>query len=109
MFNLSPEELKLYILTGALVIFGAIVHATAQLKIHREKKEEFTKVDFFILFVIAVFSGIIWGLIAKTITDSGTIISLISSVSAFLGLAGLNKIASIAMSLLEYYISNQKK
>lgn len=105
MFNLNPEEIKVYIATGALVVFGAIVHATAQLKMHRDKKEEFTKVDFLILFVIAVFSGIIGGLIAKTITDSGTIISLVSSISAFLGLAGLNKIASIGLGLLEYYIS----
>lgn len=59
MLKLNPEELKLYIATGALVLFGAIVHATAQLKLHRERKEEFTKVDFLILFVIAVFSGII--------------------------------------------------
>ena len=109
MFGMTNEEIKFALAVGSMIVFGAIVHATAQLKLHRDKKEEFTKVDFLILFVIAVFSGIIWGLIAKTITDSSTIISLISSVSAFLGLAGLNKIASIAMSLLEYYISNQKK
>ena len=107
---MTTEEIKFALAVGSMIVFGAIVNATAQLKIHREKKEEFTKVDFLILFVIAVFSGIIGGLIAKTITDSSTIISLISSVSAFLGLAWLNKIASFTMDLLEYYIShNQKK
>lgn len=107
MLGMNPEEIKMYIATGALVLFGAIVHATAQFKIHRERKEEFTKVDFLILFIIAVFSGIVGGLIAKTISDSTTIISLISSMSAFLGLAWLNKIASVAMSLLEHYLKQQ--
>ena len=59
MFGMTTEEIKFALAVGSMIVFGAIVHATAQLKIHREKKEEFTRVDFLILFVIAVFSGII--------------------------------------------------
>ena len=95
----SSEVISMLILFG-VVIFGAIVHATSQLKIARDEQREFTKVDFFILTIIASFAGLIFGLLATLFFDNEIVVILFSAIGAFLGMAGLNKISSILLQVL---------
>lgn len=89
----------------AVVVFGAIVHATAQLKISREKKATFDRVDFLILFVIASFSGMVFGLTSMLFFTNEIIVILFSAVGAFLGIAGLNRVSATLLDLLVYRVS----
>jgi len=99
MMKLLPEFYYMLIVIG-VILFGAIVHATSQLKIARDTKVEFSKADFIILTVIASFAGLIFGLIATMFFDSQVAVILFSAVGAFLGMAGLNKISNILLNVL---------
>lgn len=98
--KLTTTEAGHAIMVVFVVLFGSIVHATAQLKVHRDKDLEFTAADFGILFIIATFSGMIFGMLAMLIWTSTLIVSLFSAVGAFLGMAGLNKIANILLEVI---------
>ena len=100
MFEKFSTQNELLILLGVTTIFGAIVHATSQLKIKRDQKQEFTFADFVILTVIAMFSGMVFGLLATLIWSNITIIILSTAIGAFLGMAGLNKVANIVLELV---------
>jgi uncharacterized membrane protein len=91
-----------------IVIFGALVHATAQLKVARDKAETFTWADFTILFVIAAFSGTIFGMTSTLFFESQTIITLSAGIGAFLGMAGVNAIANAFLSMLVSKIEGTK-
>lgn len=96
----------------AMTVFGAIVHATSQLKISRDRNTDFDYVDFLILFVIALFSGAIFWLVAFLFNYGITIVILFSSIGAFLGIAGLNKIAGLLLDVIATRVSglsNSKK
>lgn len=92
-----------------IVVFGALVHATAQLKIARDKKETFTFADFSILFVIAAFSGTIIGMTSTLFFDSQTVITLSAGIGAFLGMAGVNAIANAFLSMLVAKIDKRQE
>jgi uncharacterized membrane protein len=91
-----------------IIVFGALVHATAQLKIARDRDEKFTLIDFVILFVIAAFSGTIVGLSATLFFESDTIITLSAGIGAFLGMAGVNTVANAFLSMLVSKIETKK-
>lgn len=91
-----------------IIIFGALVHATAQLKIARDKQETFTLADFIILFVIAAFSGTIIGLTSTLFFDSQTAITLSAGIGAFLGMAGVNAVANAFLGMLVNKLDNRK-
>lgn len=97
--KLLPEFYSALILMG-VILFGAIVHATSQLKIARDEQKEFTKVDFFILTVIASFAGLVFGLLSTLIFEDQVVVILFSAVGAFLGMAGLNKLSNILLQVL---------
>ena len=99
MFEKFSTQNELLILIG-VTIFGAIVHATSQLKIKRDKKQEFTFIDFIILTIIAMFSGMVFGLLATLVWSNVTIIILSTAIGSFLGMAGLNKVTNIVLELL---------
>lgn len=111
MKHLSTEIMTLLYTIAiplGIVIFGALVHATAQLKIARDKKESFTFSDFVILFVIAAFSGTIIGMSSTLFFDSQTAITLSAGIGAFLGMAGVNAVANAFLSMLVNKIENKK-
>ena len=93
----------------AMVIFGAIVHATAQLKLARDKSQPFTVTDFAILVPIAIFSGTMFGLLSTFFFSEITPIILFSSLGAFLGIAGLNRLANAGLEFLTYKLNNRNK
>lgn len=72
------KEHSYFLLVGAIIIFGALVHATATLKIKRDAKEEMTKVDFIILLPIAMFSGLLFALATSLFADNQIIVILSS-------------------------------
>lgn len=88
------------LLVGAIILFGAIAHATAQLKLARDNKQKFTRVDYFILTTIASFSGIIFGVSASVYFEDVKLVSLFAGIGAFLGMAGLNKLANFLLDVL---------
>lgn len=89
-----------YLIVFGVIVFGAIVHATSQLKVARDTKAEFTRSDFFILTIIASFAGLVFGLIATLFFDSQVVIILFSAIGSFLGMAGLNRISSVLLDIL---------
>lgn len=106
--KLLPEFWSILIIIG-VILFGAIVHATSQLKLARDKNQEFTGVDFLILMVIASFAGLVFGLIATLFyADNHIIIILFSAIGAFLGMAGLNKISNILLDFLTSSVESRK-
>jgi cation transport ATPase len=104
MFKPSPEVIQTAIFI-AVVVFGAIVHATAQLKLSREKKMAFDRTDFLILFVIASFSGMVFGLTSMLFFNNEIIVILFSAIGAFLGIAGLNRLSLTLLDVLLYKAS----
>lgn len=101
MIKLLTQEIISMLVVFCVILFGAIVHATAQLKIARDKDKEFTIADFFILIVIASFAGLVFGLVATLFfEDSQVTIILFSAIGAFLGMAGLNKISNVLLDFL---------
>jgi len=109
MFKLIPPEILQSLILFSVVIFGAIVHATAQLKISREKKLTFDKVDFFILFIIASFSGMVFGLTSMLFFNNEIVVILFSAIGAFLGIAGLNRLSVALLDLLLYKASKKNE
>lgn len=94
---------------ASIVVFGAIVHATAQLKMAREKKEIFTIADFLILWIIALFSGVMFGLLANWFFEGElTPILLFAGTGSFLGLVGINKLANFVVDLLMVKYNDKK-
>jgi len=85
----------------SVIVFFAIVHATSQLKVHRDNGMEFDRVDFIVLFIIGCGSGGLFGLGALWIWDDNLItIILFSAVGAVSGLVGLNRFASMMLDVL---------
>lgn len=97
--NVDPGTVK-YLIATAIVVFGAAVHATNQLKTARQEETAFTWVDFAILFPIAVFSGLMFGLLAEWLSDNTIHMFLASGAGAFLGIAGLNRISDFVLESL---------
>lgn len=88
------------ILTGAVILFWAIVHATAQLKVARDTGISFSWVDYIILIPIAIFAGLCFWLVASLFSESQVWIILSSAIGAFLGIAWLNKLASVVLEFV---------
>lgn len=88
------------ILVWVVIVFGAFVHATAQLKVARDTGIAFGWIDYIILIPIAIFAGLCFGLVASLFSDSLVYIILASAIGAFLGIAWLNKLASILLEFI---------
>jgi len=100
MLKLLTQEVISMLVIFGVILFGAIVHATSQMKIARDANTEFTRVDFLILTIIASFAGLVFGLLATLFFESEVVVILFSAIGAFLGMAGLNKISSILLQVL---------
>lgn len=99
MIKFGAEFTQIAIAT-AVVVFFAIVHATSQLKIYRDKKLDFDLIDFFILMIIGCGSGVMFGLGAMMIFETNFIaVILMSAIGSVSGMAGLNKFASIMLDI----------
>lgn len=99
IWKVPPEAMQIIVAT-AVVVFFAIVHATSQLKVHRDQQLDFDLIDFAILMVIGCGSGALFGLGAMLIwQDNFLAVILLSAVGAVSGMAGLNKLASIMLDI----------
>ena len=97
MLNYNQQE---YVLILWAIWFWALVHATNKLRISREKKELFTRIDFLILFIICTFAWVVFWLVAMMVTDNLIQIILSSAIWAFLWLVWLAKIANILLDFI---------
>jgi hypothetical protein len=109
MLNQIGNEVVQMMLIAGFIFFGAIVHATAQLKISRDARLAFSTTDFVINFIIATFSGTIFGLLASIFWTQLVVIVLFSAIGAFLGIAGLNKVSVTLLDLIVYKAGKQTK
>lgn len=109
--NLKAFEAQMWatVLPLLMVIFGALAHSTAQLKLARDKNEKFTVSDFIILFVIASFSGTVMGLFAPLVFDSPQLQVVAGAIGAFLGMAGVNRFANFFLDFFIYKTKNHEK
>lgn len=90
-----------YLLAGGMSSLGAFVHATVKWKKSRTDEVSFTKIDFFILFIIAYFTGLLFGMIAIVFfPDNINIVLLSFGIGGFLGLEGLNRISQAFLDRL---------
>lgn len=102
-----PIEAWKYIIIAFIITSGAIVHATAQLKMAREDDSvHFTTTDFFILIPIAMFSGWIFAIMGSMVLDSANAIYLCAGIGSFLGIAGINKISQTFLEVATSKIKN---
>jgi len=106
MLKILATELYFSLLMIAFIVFGAIVHATVQLKVSRDTGVVFTMVDFWILTVIAAFAGTVFGLLATVLFENQIFILVCAGVGAFLGMAGLNK---LSVTMLDFLVSRVDK
>jgi hypothetical protein len=95
----DPDTAK-YIIAIALAFFGAVVHATNQLRIARKYGDSFGFIDVAILLPTCIFSGLLFGLLAQLMSDNPIHLMLSVSTGAFLGIAGLNKVADAVLSMI---------
>lgn len=94
-------ELWQYTWHFVVMLCGAVVHATARLKVARDQNDtNFTWVDFVILLPIAMFSGFVFWLLARVYFDNEIAHFLAASVGSFMGLAGVNKISEAVIEML---------
>lgn len=107
MWSQTPPEFVKYLMTAAIVVFGAVVHATVQLKVARDTEDHsFTRTDFLILIPIAIFSGMVFAFMGDIFFQDPRIVNLCASIGAFLGIAGINKVSE---AILEFIIIRAKK
>lgn len=104
--DLSREHGK-FLITTLIIVFGAIVHATVNLKQARDNSDtRFGKADFAILFIFASFSGMIFSFLARYFFADENMINLCASIGSFLGIAGVN---TVGQTLLDVLVSRVKK
>ena len=70
------KEHSYIVLVIAIIFFGALVNATATLKIRRDAGGNMTMLDFFILLPIAMFSGLLFALATSLFADNQIIVIL---------------------------------
>ena len=103
----DETEITKILISICIVVFFSIVHATSQLKIHRDKNHDFDLIDFVILMIIGCGAGALFGLGAMFIwQDNFIAIILMSAIGAVSGMAGLNKFAS---TMLDVFTNMLKK
>jgi len=97
-----------YFIAGAITLLGATAHATVQWKKARANVHvSFSVTDFFILFIIATFSGVMFGVFSLIFFDDNTPVFLAAfGVGAMLGLEGLNR---ISIAVLERIVKEIKR
>lgn len=98
--RVKDTDFELYVIAAAITFFGAVVHATNQLRIARKNNASWTWTDFVILVPVSAFSGLIFGLFARLTSDNDIHLMLACGIGAFLGIAGLNRIAEIFIAVM---------
>ena len=91
----------------AIAFLGAVVHATAQLKLARDSERNYTKSDFFINFIIAIFAGVVFGFASRLFFTNQDIVILCTAVGSFLGITGLNTISATVLQVLQTKIEKK--
>ena len=85
-----------------VIIFGAFVHATVQLKLARDTNDDsFTFLDWLILLPISAFSGWVFYLMASAFFQDDRLIGGAAGMGAFVGIRGLNFIATVGMKFIK--------
>lgn len=90
-----------------IIVFGALAHATAQLKIARDSKLPFTFPDFIILSFLGAFAGLMFLFLGKLSTENETLLFLLTGMGSFLGVAGLNYLSTWVLN--KFNIKNEAK
>ena len=95
---------------GAVMVFGAFIHALIRYKQARDNKEEdFGLIDFFILIPIAIFTGYLFFLIGSIYFTDTSIHFLLAGAGAVSGISGLNELTRLAVNLLGGLAGKGKK
>lgn len=90
-----------WILLIAITILGAVVHATSQLKIARDKNQEFTLIDYLILLPLGAFAGLMFAFIGLAVMpDQPYIVGAFTGIGSSAGMAGLNRLFNILLDFV---------
>lgn len=102
--KLPPE-----ILIVLAVVFGAITHAAVKFDRARKNGNDFTFIDFTILFIVAVFAGSVFGGITALFWGNEPLLLILaSSIGAFMGLTGLNRVSTTLLEVVIGVINRSK-
>ncbi|RKZ92896.1 MAG: hypothetical protein DRQ40_08205 [Gammaproteobacteria bacterium] len=77
-----------------MMVFGAVAHTAWQIKKAKLNKAVFTLIDGIISMIIAMFSGILFGLSAAASGQGELTVMVSVSVGSWLGITGLNYFAN---------------
>ena len=93
---------KEWIIVGGVIIVGAVAHAT-QMATYKKSEDEPARifvVDWFIALPLAIFSGIIFALIAYALTEDLVHHAIAAALGSVLGLRGVNRVSERVLDRL---------
>ncbi len=91
---------ELLMMMAALIVGGATAHGLYQWQSARQSGRVYEILDFIISFGLAVFSGVIFGIIAQLVTNNTNEILIACSMGAFLGVKGINAITEAVLDTI---------
>lgn len=77
-----------------LILFGALVNVLVAFSASRKAGDNYDLLDLVIGFIVAAFSGVIFGLTSNIFFDNENAVYAASGVGAFMGIKGLNIITN---------------
>ena len=86
------EEARGLLITIALLIVAATAHTLVQYSNAKADNKEFTRIDFFVSLIIAMFTAWMFGLFTDFVTDNDTAIRLGVGIGGYLGVVGMNRL-----------------
>lgn len=89
-----------FIIAACIGIFGALVHVANQGLKAKRAAERIGFADSLALFITALFSSLVFGIIAMLISDNELHLYLAMATGAFMGLGGLTKVTDSALNVV---------
>jgi len=80
-----------------LILFGSAARVAAYVKIARQTHKYYRLADYIVTLVICCFTGVIFGLVALAAGQPEISIMISSAIGSWLGIEGLNRIATILL------------
>jgi hypothetical protein len=102
------DALKHNSITIAIVIAGAVAHSMAAWGTARAQNSDYDYIDWGIAAFVAVFSGMMFALIAQVLGASTAQGYLAACVGSFLGLDGARRLADVVLDTLSERIKRRE-
>lgn len=99
-----------YSITTALIVSGAVAHSMAGWSSARSNSTEYDWIDWLIALSIALFSGVMFALVATVLLDATHKQSqLAAALGAFLGLDGARRLADAVLNTITAHLKRREE